>query len=77
MLIDCDTCRMRDVACSDCVVSLLLGTPDASADLDVEETAAFGALAGGGLTPPLRLVPVRSAGPPPEPTHRPSRRRTA
>ena len=25
MLIDCDTCEVRDVACDDCVVSVLLG----------------------------------------------------
>jgi hypothetical protein len=58
MLIDCDSCRMRDIACSDCVVTLLLGTADASQDLDPVETAALGALAAGGLAPPLRLVPV-------------------
>jgi hypothetical protein len=58
MLIDCDTCKVRDIACSDCVVALLLGTPDASTDLDESEAAAFGILAAGGLTPPLRLVPV-------------------
>jgi hypothetical protein len=27
MLIDCDTCVVRDVACDDCVVGVLLGTP--------------------------------------------------
>ncbi|PVZ08957.1 hypothetical protein [Actinomycetospora cinnamomea] len=27
MLIDCDTCAVRDVACHDCVVGVLLGTP--------------------------------------------------
>jgi len=27
MLIDCDTCVVRDVACHDCVVGVLLGTP--------------------------------------------------
>lgn len=59
MLIDCDTCRMREVACADCVVSLLLGAPDATADLDAAEVSALTALAGGGLSPPLRLVPVR------------------
>lgn len=58
MLIDCDTCRMRDIACGDCVISLLLGAPEDSQDLDPVEAAALGALAAGGLTPPLRLVPV-------------------
>ncbi|MEJ2861876.1 hypothetical protein [Actinomycetospora flava] len=27
VLIDCDTCTVRDVACHDCVVGVLLGTP--------------------------------------------------
>jgi hypothetical protein len=53
---------MRDIACSDCVVSLLLGAPDSSADVDKVEQAAFDALAAGGLTPPLRLVPVQPPG---------------
>ena len=34
VLIDCDTCRMRDIACGDCVISLLLGAPEDSQDLD-------------------------------------------
>ena len=58
MLIDCDTCRMREIACGDCVISLLLGAPEDSQDLDAAEAAALGALAAGGLVPPLRLVPV-------------------
>ena len=57
MLIDCDTCVARGVGCSDCVVALLLRGPDASLDLDDSEAEAFGALAAGGLAPPLRLVP--------------------
>jgi hypothetical protein len=64
MLINCDTCRMRDVACGDCVISLLLGAPHDSSDLDAEEAAALGALAAGGLAPPLRLVPVSRSHPP-------------
>jgi hypothetical protein len=60
MLIDCDSCRVRGTGCGDCVISLLLGADQDSLDLDEAETAAFGALAEGGLTPPLRLVPVRS-----------------
>lgn len=59
MLIDCETCRVRDISCSDCVVSLLLTTPHSCPDLTESETTAFAALAGGGLLPPLRLVPVR------------------
>jgi hypothetical protein len=64
MLIDCDTCRARDIECGDCVISLLLGAPQDSQDLDADEAAAFGALAAGGLAPPLRLVPVSRYQPP-------------
>ncbi|MGN6160680.1 MAG: hypothetical protein ACTHOG_03150 [Marmoricola sp.] len=46
---------MRDVACGDCVVSLMLGPPD-SLVLDADEARALSALAEGGLVPPLRLV---------------------
>ncbi len=58
MLIDCDTCRVRDTDCADCVISLLIDQPASHPDLTESETAAFAALAGGGLVPPLRLVPV-------------------
>jgi hypothetical protein len=58
MLIDCDTCAMRDVSCGDCVVSALLGPRDGSLELDSAEQDALGALACGGLLPPLRLVPT-------------------
>lgn len=58
MIIDCDTCAMRDLACGDCVVSVLLGPPGAmSAGFDSEERAALEVLADCGLVPPLRLVP--------------------
>ena len=53
--IDCDECLMRDVSCSDCVVSLLLGPPETLV-LDADEARALSALADGGLVPPLRLV---------------------
>lgn len=74
MIIDCDTCVARDLACDDCVISVLLGPPGASAagdraaaaageqavDLDAAERAALGTLADAGLVPRLRLVPVVS-----------------
>ncbi len=70
MLIDCDSCAMRDIACSDCVVTMLLDGPSRSAaqayppaagqraDLDEDERRAVDALAGAGLIAPLRLVPL-------------------
>lgn len=52
MLIDCDACVMRDLACADCAVSFLL-TPQR---LSAEESTAVAVLAGSGLVPPLRMV---------------------
>lgn len=59
MLIDCNACAARGPACGECVVSALLGVPDAPGGcLADDERAALDALAGGGLLPPLRLVHV-------------------
>jgi hypothetical protein len=51
VIIDCQSCTMKDVACSDCVVTLLLGPVNLGADHGV-----LGVLADAGLVPPLRLV---------------------
>lgn len=56
MLIDCDTCRMRDTqACDDCVVSVIFGS--SPVEIDDDERRALDNLAAEGLCPPLRLVP--------------------
>ena len=60
MLIDCDRCEVRDLACADCVVTVLLGPPARVGGLPQlveEEQAALAVLADAGLVPPLRLVP--------------------
>jgi hypothetical protein len=68
MLIDCETCVARDVACADCVVNVLLGstlssrTSSVPVELDADERAAIGSLAAAGLVPPLRLVRGTSVG---------------
>ena len=54
MMIDCDTCSARGLACGDCVVTVLIGAPP---DLNGTEQAALAVLAGSGLVPPLRLEP--------------------
>lgn len=57
--VDCGRCALRGKACSDCVISVLLGVPDdrpVAVDLVPDERAALAALAGSGLVPPLRLV---------------------
>jgi hypothetical protein len=56
MVIDCDGCAVRGLACADCVVTVLLGAPPDGAQLDETERLAIAALAEGGLVPPLRLV---------------------
>jgi len=57
VVVDCDRCLVRSPgACGDCVVTVLLGAPPDGIELDNDEVAALGALAEGGLVPPLRLV---------------------
>ena len=60
MIIDCDVCVVRGPACTDCVVSVLLGAPSAASEIDLDgaEQAAIAVLAGSGLVPPLRLLPI-------------------
>ena len=55
MIIDCDSCEMRNIACDDCVVTALLAAPP-HGELDEAETGALAALAEGGLVPPLRMT---------------------
>lgn len=58
MLIDCDTCAVAGPACSDCVVSVLLGPPPTGqVEIADEHAPALRVLADAGLVPPLRLVP--------------------
>jgi hypothetical protein len=59
MIIDCDRCEVRNIACDDCVVSVLLAAPPAVERGDIEwgedESGALDALAAQGLVPPLRM----------------------
>lgn len=55
MLIDCDTCEVRPLACGDCVVTVLLGRAPEGVELDQGEQEAINVLARTGLVPPLRL----------------------
>ena len=56
VVIDCTTCVLRDIGCSDCVVTVVLGAPS---EFDDEERRALAVLADSGLVPPLRLVSSR------------------
>ncbi|RHA40292.1 hypothetical protein [Cellulomonas rhizosphaerae] len=70
MIIDCESCTARPVACGDCVMTFLaIGSPRAPVvasdgiepdliDLDVAEQHAIGVLAASGLVPPLRMDPA-------------------
>jgi hypothetical protein len=61
VIIDCDSCEVRGLACGDCVVTALLGSPPSGVELDEGERAALDALAGSGLVPRLRLVTALEA----------------
>lgn len=71
MIIDCDRCEVRGLACGDCVVTALLGGPPG--ELDDGEAAALDVLAGSGLVPPLRLaLPLAAVEGPPADGRRPT-----
>jgi len=55
MLIECDRCVVRDIACSDCVVTALLSAPGPDGELDEPEYRALRVLADARMIPPLRL----------------------
>ena len=59
VVIDCDDCAVRGPGCRDCVVSVLLGTPET---LLADERAALEVLADAGLAPRLKLVPIHRTG---------------
>lgn len=54
--VDCASCRARGPACSDCVISVLLGPVSHDVELETDEVGALDAMARSGLLPPLRLV---------------------
>ncbi len=56
MVIDCGSCEMAEIACSDCVVSVLLGVPGVTPEVDDAHVAAIDVLASSGMVPPLQLV---------------------
>ncbi len=78
MIVDCGDCSVRGDACSDCVVSVLLGVPAVPSSRDAgpvgglaharrlrleqDEQEAMRVLADGGLIPRLRLVRGGGAG---------------
>jgi hypothetical protein len=64
MLVECDQCELRDIACLDCVVTALLGTPTGRCEIGEAEGRALRVLADAKLVSPLRLrarQPLRRA----------------
>lgn len=59
MVIDCDSCAVRGLACGDCVVSVVLGGPpaDVGDDVDVALRVLAAADLVGGLVRDLRVMP--------------------
>jgi hypothetical protein len=57
MLINCETCLARDIACDDCVVNLIFH--EGLLDLAEDEAEAIANLSEAGLIPQLRLVPPK------------------
>ncbi|MGL5405899.1 MAG: hypothetical protein ACRDAX_03790 [Propionibacteriaceae bacterium] len=58
--LDCDGCAVRGPACSDCVVSVLLGVPEQEPMLTMQERTALQIFADHGMLPPLRMVSDRA-----------------
>jgi hypothetical protein len=54
MIIDCDSCVVRGLACEDCVVSVLLGIPE-NVEIDALEQRAIDTLSRAGIVPRLRV----------------------
>jgi hypothetical protein len=52
MLIDCERCEMRDIACADCVVTALLGR---TTEIGEAERRALRVLSDAKLVSPLRM----------------------
>lgn len=52
MIIDCDTCIMRDIACQDCVVTSFLAPRE---DVSEKTVEAIELLSSRGIVPPIRF----------------------
>ncbi|MCZ4556909.1 hypothetical protein ABIC28_004721 [Rhodococcus sp. PvR044] len=74
MIVDCNDCEVRNTACGDCVVTVLLGPPgvrqgvravdsagSARISIEQDERVALDVLADVGLVPRLRLVRAADA----------------
>jgi hypothetical protein len=55
MLVDCEQCELRDIACPDCVVMALRPVAPGRREIGEAEARALRVLADAKLVPPLRL----------------------
>ena len=57
MIIDCNKCVMRQISCSDCVVTVLLNLSEQEpTKLSKKQESVITNLASAGLVPPLRFA---------------------
>jgi hypothetical protein len=56
MIVDCDRCEVRGIACQDCVITVLLGALPGGVELDGAERLALDTLAEAGMVPRLQMV---------------------
>lgn len=75
MLIDCDACTVRGAACSGCLVSALLDTPQEIGGLSAQERRAIEALTRAGFE--VEVLSGAGATPVPAPRRSPRRRHVA
>jgi hypothetical protein len=54
MMIDCESCTLKDLACSDCVVSVMISITS-KGDVTPASVKAIATLADLGVVPPLRF----------------------
>jgi hypothetical protein len=59
MLADCDRCELRDIACADCVITVL---PGGQAGIGPDERGALRVLADAAMVPPLRFSTAPAPG---------------
>lgn len=64
MLADCDRCELRDIACADCVITMLSG---GQAGIGPDERRALRVLADAAMVPPLRFCDAPAPGRPQKP----------
>lgn len=72
MIIDCESCVMREIACRDCVVSVLIAAPpshlDRGSEIGAEESRVIDLLASRGMIPPLRYAQNQNSQPNSQPS---------